>query len=721
MCLLPIFSGEARARMPEVMAKKGTVDLTALNLKKQGPVKLAGEFEFYWNRLIDPSDPPEKAAEYRYFPSFWNLEVEDYPVHEMKGYASFRVKVKLREKSDDLYLSIYSAYMAVHVFANGEEVFSAGKVGTTKEEEVPRMRPASVPLPDGKTELDLIIHLSNFHSEYGGIWQPLLLGSRKQILTQREEQIALLFMLVGGFLLMGFYHLALFALRPGDRTPLYFGILNFLMALRMLSMDLQFLQVLLPGMPWFLVRQFELISMYLAVPAFSSYIFHLFPGDFHKKVLRGIWGVGLLFAVMDILRLYMFLNYHLWFFQVFILLVLIYFFFVIGRAVYHRREGSLVMVTGFLIFAAVIVNDILYTMEIIHTDHYAPMGLLVFFFFQAFLLSRRFARTYQRSEAISIQLEDEKNILMELIENIRTSALELQEFSLTVKETSENLQMQMNDQGASLEETAAATEELLSSLEHVSDDMKEQDRVVQENSEIIQGYVDGLGKIQNAADRAHELSAGSVDQVSASRERLSTIIEGMDRIKDSSRAISDITEMINELSEQTNLLSLNASIEAARAGEHGRGFAVVAEEIGKLADRSIEQAKFIHQHIEQTVTHIDEETGIIHDSAEVMGRIGESVMNVDSAIQSITNLSQEQYRTAGTITENTENMRKGSERVTRAVGEQKRSVQEISGSLEHLNSIMYDVLERVKILSDSIFTLQAQIHRLSKLAEEKKE
>jgi methyl-accepting chemotaxis protein len=193
----------------------------------------------------------------------------------------------------------------------------------------------------------------------------------------------------------------------------------------------------------------------------------------------------------------------------------------------------------------------------------------------------------------------------------------------------------------------------------------------------------------------------------------------METIRGSSGAISEITSIINDLSEQTNMLSLNASIEAARAGEYGRGFAVVAEEIGKLADRSIAQARSIQSHVSATVTSIENERRIIENSTDVIENIKKAVDDVNAGIEQIIGLCLQQEEKAGTIDANMNRVSEESDGITVATREQKQIMKEVSESLEHLNTIMYVVMANTSDLLDSVIVLDEQSKSLKELVEKK--
>jgi len=303
-------------------------------------------------------------------------------------------------------------------------------------------------------------------------------------------------------------------------------------------------------------------------------------------------------------------------------------------------------------------------------------------------------------------------------EALQSQAVELSEFSSNVRETAEKLNDEMNNQGSSLNQTASAVEEVSASIESIAGRTRRQDEMIKKNYSIIAEYLSGLKTITGAARNAGTLATKSKEQTRLSSERFEKMIGGMETIRAASGAIGEITQMINEISEQTNLLSLNASIEAARAGQHGKGFAVVAEEIGKLADRSIAQAKSIQQHVQATVNSIEEETGIIHSSSQVITDIGHAVDNVSKAIATITELCISQEKLAGEIHENMSSVYRESSEISIATEEQRKTMYEVAGSVEHMNTIMYDVLSISNLLMDSIKVIDHQTIGLKKLLED---
>jgi hypothetical protein len=88
------------SRQEAPRAVKGQLDLTRWNFVTDGPVKLSGEWEFYWEKLLDanekPSREPQEGATFIRVPGTWN----GHDVGAMKidgnGFATYRLKVLLK-------------------------------------------------------------------------------------------------------------------------------------------------------------------------------------------------------------------------------------------------------------------------------------------------------------------------------------------------------------------------------------------------------------------------------------------------------------------------------------------------------------------------------------------------------------------------------------------------------------------------------------------------
>ena len=87
---------------------------------------------------------------------------------------------------------------------------------------------------------------------------------------------------------------------------------------------------------------------------------------------------------------------------------------------------------------------------------------------------------------------------------------------------------------------------------------------------------------------------------------------------------------------------MNASVEAARAGEAGAGFAVVANEVRSLALKSTEASKNTADLIKNTLSRIEEGSGLVNKTGELFDRILVGTQKAKDLINEISEASHEQ-------------------------------------------------------------------------------
>ena len=177
---------------------------------------------------------------------------------------------------------------------------------------------------------------------------------------------------------------------------------------------------------------------------------------------------------------------------------------------------------------------------------------------------------------------------------------------------------------------SSRTEEQASALQQTAASMEELGVTVRQNADN--------------ARQANQLAIGSSTIAEQGGEIVREVVETMRGINESSRRIADIIGVIDGIAFQTNILALNAAVEAARAGEQGRGFAVVASEVRTLAQRSAAAAREIKGLIGESVSRVEQGTGLVDRAGATMQEIVSSIRKVTDIVGEISSASEEQSR-----------------------------------------------------------------------------
>lgn len=315
------------------------------------------------------------------------------------------------------------------------------------------------------------------------------------------------------------------------------------------------------------------------------------------------------------------------------------------------------------------------------------------------------------TEDLSNSLNLVVDSLRNLVGQIRGSALNVNESSMALATTSEEMTATAHEVAGSIEQISRGAETQAEMVERVS-------RVVREMAEQIELVAGSSGKLTESAEQttlsAREgegLTSKALDNM---KQVLSQIEENGAMIVDFSeqvQKIGSIIDVITGIAQKTNLLALNATIEAARAGEYGHGFAVVAEEVSKLADSTSNSAAEITRLIEKTREQSQKVQLSMAQSVKSIDAGREAVDVTGNAFKSIISKAEAAQERSIDIRDLTEKQSRGAQAIVEAIEEIARVAEDNAASTEEVSAATE---EQTASMEEMSFASQ----RLSRLAEE---
>ena len=393
------------------IVKKGVIDLSDWDFQTNGSVDLKGQWEFYWkeHKLADEfmDNSSDSLSGYINVPGTWNNFVNKGRNVPGLGFATYRVKVILKEKQQLLGLKFLSMSSAFRVYVDNDLLITIGTPGKALEQTTPLYSPKIVEFENNSEVFDIIIHVSNFHYKTGGMWSPVFLGKPSLLYSIREKQLVISSFLFGTICIIGFYHFGLFWSRRKDKSTLYFGIFCLMIGLRIITHGERYIVTFFPSIEYWLLLKLIYLSFYFCVPAFAMYTHSLFPKEISKNICRLIIIISFIFSLIVLFSSSHWYSHTLSTYQILTLLVFIYGTVGLVRAILNKQQGSLIFLSGFLVLLITTVNDILFTRLIVSTGYLVPYGLFLFIFSQAFLISRRFSLAFTTVEKQGHKLKKE--------------------------------------------------------------------------------------------------------------------------------------------------------------------------------------------------------------------------------------------------------------------------------------------------------------------------
>lgn len=291
--------------------------------------------------------------------------------------------------------------------------------------------------------------------------------------------------------------------------------------------------------------------------------------------------------------------------------------------------------------------------------------------------------TGQLMKAMSSMLENLNLMVVDLGGTSNKMTTSANTLTSVVKRTESSIEQQLSQTGM----VAAAIHQLSAS-----------------SQEMAKNATDAASAAERASEETRqgtEESRQLLKVIQQQRQEVQAATESQARVQQQTEEISKIMIVITGIAEQTNLLALNAAIEAARAGEQGRGFAVVADEVRTLAARTQKATVDISDMITRlqresasagetmnnaneqalkTEEFVDHTSTRLHVIEETVNTIHDMVMQIASATEQQTAVTEEINTNVTSINQLAEEVSRGSHETNEAV----ESINQISVELDDM-------------------------------------
>jgi methyl-accepting chemotaxis protein len=335
--------------------------------------------------------------------------------------------------------------------------------------------------------------------------------------------------------------------------------------------------------------------------------------------------------------------------------------------------------------------------------------LVVFFLFFLRLVTRidRLTRQAERAAAGDLMsgirgerddIPDELgrlgSALVLMTGNMASVVGRLQEAATALATASADILNSSTQQGRSASRQASSVSETGATLSELR-------QIFAQAAERAQAVIDLAKRSEDSTSSGRTAVQESVLAMEQIRDEVSHISSSIQGLVERTQRIGAIVDTVNDLAEQSNVLALNAAIEAARAGDQGKGFAVVAREVRNLARRSKESTGEIRAILEdigrasrEAIAVIHEGSRKTHSGVELATRAGESIVNLDQAIDASSTAAKQ-------IAASIRQQSAGMEQIWQAMKDVDRSVQESVSGIQQLESAS----KTIKDLSDRMMEL----------------
>lgn len=388
-------------------AINGVLDLTNWDADKGGPVKLHGEWEFYFRKLLTPNDFQNQQPEGKSLqkvPGKWS----SYQIGERKlpiqGTATYRLKILLPAQSGSYGVKITSIYASAKIFADGQQVLTCGNPGDSPANTVHKYCADTGYFNTAKNEVEILVQAANYISAYSGIYYEIYFGSQKSITSLRLYHFFIDAALIAGMIFISLYFWGLSLQRKNRLEVLFFAAYCLFSAIHGSTCSEALLNYAFPNLSYNTSVKIQVLSLILSFYALFEYVYHAFNAAYAQKARTITTALAIFFILLTC-----FTNFYLWHYtyiifcagNIYIISVVVY---IIYNQVYVKREGNYYLYTAIISSVILFITSLFNIVWALEANLFLPVFQPIFVLSLALFMSEKYENYYKTMEKLSEKL-----------------------------------------------------------------------------------------------------------------------------------------------------------------------------------------------------------------------------------------------------------------------------------------------------------------------------
>lgn len=420
--LIQLTNTFALTKSDEIVVKKGYIDASKWNFDEGEALPLSGEWEFYWNSLLEPKDfeIDNYKKSFIHIPTDLVRKSTKNNLGTGDGYATLRLKIKVRDINKVYGLKFKYFSSANKIWVNGVNISSSGKVGIDKETYKSNYIPQEILFKSDSEDIEIVVQIANFHHRRIRL-NEVLFGTADQIQHNSYMNIIKESILIGSLLLVAVYCYVVYFIKKREPALLYLSLTALLVAVREAIVSERILIRVIPNLSAEIMMKLGYLPVFVLLPLISMYIREIFKSPKLDNVVKILKYIGFIFFILIMLTT---VKVYDWIFEYGSWLIVVAAIYIIYIIIYNnlikstRRIYTMVAGCGAILITA--INDIFRELGLINTPELLSVGFVLFVLFQAIFLAWRFNDSYDQIAKLSKENEEMYKKIQELNEDLET-------------------------------------------------------------------------------------------------------------------------------------------------------------------------------------------------------------------------------------------------------------------------------------------------------------